>query len=79
MLVLTIYDMPAIRYSPRMANTDEVVERRINHLAKAKSQFTQFIQASSEEYYYLHFATQWYFSGYLKEHSQKVTTDRDTL
>lgn len=31
MLVLTIYDMPAIRYGPREADMEEVVERRISH------------------------------------------------
>lgn len=37
MLVLTIYDMPAIRYGPREADMEEVVERRIGHLAKGHS------------------------------------------
>lgn len=46
---------------------------------EANSHFAQFIQAGSEENYYLHLATQWYFSGYFKEHSQKVATDRDTV
>lgn len=50
MLVLTVYDMPAMRYGPREADMEEVVERRISHLAKTHSQFIQFIPVSREGY-----------------------------
>ena len=50
MLALTVYDMPDIRYGPREADMEEVVEGRISHLAKTHSQFIQFIPVSMEDY-----------------------------
>lgn len=47
MLVLTIFD---IRYGPREADMEEVVERRISHVDKTHSRFIQLIPVSREGY-----------------------------
>lgn len=72
MLFLSLFDVPAIRYGPREADMEEVVEGRISHLAKTHSHFTQFIQTRSENYYkHLHLATQCYFSRYYSNNIPK--------
>lgn len=71
MLVLSLSDVSAIRYGPREAEMEEVVEGWISHLAKTQSQFTRFIWkllASAPCYSVI------FVEIFFKEHSRKIAT-----
>lgn len=71
MLVLSLSDVSAIRYGPREAEMEEVVEGWISHLAKTQSQFTRFIWkllASAPCYSVI------FVEIFFKKHSWKIAT-----